>query len=54
MGTSKEQANETCLKNAPTDTISSVKFSPTSSNFLLAGSWDGVSIIFRKNVFIEL
>jgi len=36
-----EQANETCLKNAPTDTISSIKFSPTSSNFLLTASWDG-------------
>jgi len=35
-----EKANETCLKNSPTDTISSIKFSPATSNFLLAASWD--------------
>lgn len=35
--------NETLLNDAPTDTISSAKFSPTSSNFLFVTSWDGVS-----------
>lgn len=28
------------LNNAPTDAISAVKFGPTSSQFLLVGSWD--------------
>lgn len=28
------------LNNAPSDVISSVKFGPTSSQFLLVGSWD--------------
>lgn len=28
------------LNNAPNDVISSVKFGPTSSQFLLVGSWD--------------
>lgn len=32
--------NEFKLADPPTDTISSLKFSPTSSNFLLAASWD--------------
>lgn len=28
------------LSNAPTDVISSVKFGPSSSQYLLVGSWD--------------
>jgi len=33
-------ANEFKLNNCPTDGISAVKFSPTTSQFLLASSWD--------------
>ncbi|XP_002129118.1 mitotic checkpoint protein BUB3-like [Ciona intestinalis] len=33
-------ANEFKLNNCPTDGISSVKFSPSTSQFLLASSWD--------------
>ena len=36
--------NEFKLNDPPTDGISAVKFSPTSSNFLIASSWDNVSI----------
>jgi len=39
-------ANETLLEDAPTDTISSVKFCPTSSNFLFVTSWDGSSRLY--------
>lgn len=30
------------LNNVPNDVISSVKFGPTSSQFLLVSSWDGL------------
>lgn len=33
-------ANEFKLNHCPSDGISSVKFSPTTSQFLLASSWD--------------
>lgn len=36
--------NEFKLNDPPSDGISAVKFSPTSSNFLIASSWDKVSI----------
>lgn len=39
-------ANETLLNDAPTDTISSAKFSPTSSNFLFVTSWDCTSRLY--------
>ena len=35
--------NEFKLDQPPSDGISAVKFSPTSSNFILASSWDAVS-----------
>uniref|UniRef100_H2Y739 Uncharacterized protein n=1 Tax=Ciona savignyi TaxID=51511 RepID=H2Y739_CIOSA len=36
----KNMANEYQLNNCPNDGISSVKFSPSTSQFLLASSWD--------------
>lgn len=40
MATDQQPPNEFELARPPTDTISSMKFSPTSANFLLAASWD--------------
>lgn len=36
-----ERKSEIQLNNAPSDVISSVKFGPTSNQFLLVSSWDG-------------
>jgi len=41
-----ETSNEFLLKNPPKDTISSAKFSPTSSNFLFVTSWDSTSRLY--------
>lgn len=35
-----DKKTEVQLQNAPTDVISSVKFGPNSSQFLLVTSWD--------------
>ncbi|XP_057317689.1 mitotic checkpoint protein BUB3-like [Hydractinia symbiolongicarpus] len=44
-----DHANETVLKEPPKDTISSVKFSPASSNFLFVTSWDCTSRLYDVN-----
>lgn len=36
-----DKKSEIQINNAPTDAISSVKFGPTSNQFLLVSSWDG-------------
>lgn len=37
------------LNNAPSDAISAVKFGPTSSQFLLVGSWDCYVRLYDTN-----
>ena len=44
--------NEFKLENPPPDGISSLKFSPVSSNFLLVSSWDTVSKLFPEFSFL--
>jgi len=41
--------SETKLTNAPVDAISSVKFAPNSSQFLLVSSWDSTVRLYDVN-----
>lgn len=44
--TTTPSTNEFELRSPPTDTISSIKFSPTSSNFLFVASWDASARLY--------